>query len=284
MVAADGFPDAALEDIAYLALSESRLRILDSIAAESHTRGEVAEATGIARTTIDRIINELEERGWAQRTADGDYEATAVGERVVTEFRPFVGTMEAIRKLGEMVAWLPTDVVSIGLHHFTDATIRRPDPANPTAVATYFTDLFRGISDFHCLVGVAPPPALEKEMRDGVVTRDLSTEHVITAEELNYLRDHPERLPRWREYLDAGANVYLHDGPIPCNLFVMDETVIIGNSQSEVGPDLAIIESTNEAIRSWVLKTIERYREDAERLDASSFTRDATDATDNDRC
>lgn len=188
--------------------------------------------------------------------------------------------MAAIRKLGAMVAWLPIDEAPIGLHQFTDATIRRPDPANPTAVATYFTDLFRGISTFHCLVGVAPPPALEREMRDGVVAGDLRAEHVITAVELAYLLDHPERLPRWREYLDAGANVYLHDGPIPCNLFVMDETVIIGNSQSDVGPDLAILETTNENVRSWVLDVIAEYRGGAERLDAAAFAQSSIDTSD----
>lgn len=271
----------ALGDIGYLARSASRVRILDLLATEPYTRGEVEETTEIARTTIDRIINEFEERGWARRTTDGGYEATPTGKRIVTEFKPFVESMEAIRKLGDMVAWLPTDEVPIDLYHFTDVTLRRPDPADPTATASYMTDLLQGASEFHCLVGIAPPLAFEKSMRDGVVTRDLITEHVMTDEELRYLLDHPERLPRWREYVEAGANVYLHDGPIPCHLFVLDDTVIIGNTGSEIGPDLVAIETTNESIRSWVLEVINEYREDAKRLDTSSFTRTSRDSADN---
>lgn len=275
-----GFSESALADIAYLARSESRLQILDVLAAESKTRSEVQETTGIARTTIDRIINEFEDRGWARRTTGGGYAATPTGERVLREFEPFVESMAVIRTLGDMVAWLPTDEVPLGLHHLSNVRIKRPDPANPTATATYFTDLFRGTSEFHCLAGIAPLPDLEQAMRDAVVNRDMNTEHVITEAELEYLLEHPERLPRWRDYLEAGANVYRYDGPIPCNLFVMDDTVIIGNSQSDVGPDLVAIESTNETVRSWALEVIGLYREDATRLDASAFTTDSIDPTD----
>jgi hypothetical protein len=107
---------------------------------------------------------------------------------------------------------------------------------------------------------------------------------VITNEELQYLLDHPDRLPRWRDYLEAGANVYLYDGQIPCNLFVLDETVIIGNSQSEIGPDLVVIETTNETLRSWVLEVLDEYKADATPLDTASFTQTSNDVADDNPC
>jgi predicted transcriptional regulator len=265
------FPNQTLENIAYLARSESRVRILETLAGGSYTRNEVEEATDIARTTIDRIINEFEERGWAKRTAEGGYVATPTGERVITEFEPFVETMEAIRKLGDLVAWLPTDTVPIDLRHFDDATIRRPDPAEPTSTTSYLTALLREASEFRCLVGVAPPLAFEKTMRDGVVHGDLKTEHVITYQEYYYLLENQDRLPHWREYVEAGANLYLHDGPIPCNVLVFDDTVIIGNSQAEIGDPFVEIESRNETVRAWAYDVIREYKEDAKRLEAATF-------------
>lgn len=266
------FSDDALEDIAYLARSGSRLRVLAALATESYTRAELEEKTGVARTTVGRIINEFEERGWVRRTTDGEYEVTPLGKYVVSEFRPFVESIDAIRNLGNLVAWLPTDEVPISLDNFTDAVVRRPDPANPMSTVADFNTRLDGVSEFQCLVGIAPPILFEQRMRDAVVNRDLDTKHVITDEELNYLLDHPERWTRWREYLDAGANVYQYDGRVPCNLFVFDDTVIISNSQSDYGEPHVSIESVNDAVLSWAHEVIEKYKNEAERLNSAVFT------------
>lgn len=271
---AEEFSDGALEDIAYLARSGSRLRVLAALVTESYTRGELEEKTGVARTTVGRIINEFEERGWARRTTDGEYEVTPLGKYVFSEFRPFVESIDAIRNLGNLVAWLPTDEVPISLDNFTDAVVRRPDPANPMSTVADFNTRLDGVSEFQCLVGIAPPILFERRMRDAVVNRDLDTKHVITDEELNYLLDHPERWTRWREYLDAGANVYRYDGRVPCNLFVFDDTVIISNSQSDYGEPHVSIECVNEAVLSWAHELIEKYKNEAERLDSTVFTKE----------
>jgi len=264
-------PDGVLEDIAYLARSKHRVRILDLLTGASYTRGEVGGTTGIARTTIDRIVNEFEDRGWAERTTEGRYRATPTGERVATEFSPFVESMEAIRKLGDLVAWLPTDDVPIDLRHFKDATIRRPDPTDPTSTVSHLTTLLREASAFHCIVGVAPPVAFEKSMRDRVVSGELTTEHVITEGEYRYLLEDRERLPRWHEYAAAGANLYLHEGAVPCNLFVFDDTVFVAHSQGEVGDPLVGVESVDETVRSWALEVIREYKTNAAQLDADAF-------------
>ncbi|WP_137286794.1 helix-turn-helix transcriptional regulator [Halorussus salinisoli] len=267
------FATGALDDVAYLARSESRVRILDTLTSESYTRKEVEETTEIARTSIDRIIKEFEQRGWVHRSADGGYRATPTGEQVMAELGPFVESMAAIRKLGDLVAWLPRDVVDIDLAHFKDVTIRRPAPAEPTSTTSYLTELLGDASAFHCLVGVAPPLAFERVMRDSVVNGDLETEHVISAEEYYYLLERTDRLPRWREYIEAGGNVFLHDGSVPCNLFIFDDTLIIANSQSDIGEPLVGIESTNETVRSWALDVIREYKRAAKPLGASDFDR-----------
>lgn len=274
---ADTFPDGAIEDVAYLSRSGSRIRILDALATAPCTRSELKETTGIARTTVGRIINEFEERGWARRTTDGEYEATPTGSCIVSEFTPFVESIQAIRNLGDLVDWLPTDEIPIDLRHFTDATVRRPEPADPMSTVTDFNARLHGVSEFQCLVGIAPPIPFEREMADGVANRGLDTKHVITDEELNYLLDQPERLPRWREYVQSGANVYRYDGQIPCNLFVFDDTVIISNSKSDVGEPHVGIESENQAVLSWAREVIEKYRKDADQLDSTAFTVESSD-------
>lgn len=58
----DTVPIEALEDIAYLLRSPNRVRILDALTRDPYSRRELGEQTGTSRTTLDRIVNELEER------------------------------------------------------------------------------------------------------------------------------------------------------------------------------------------------------------------------------
>lgn len=275
---ADRFPGGALDDIAYLSRSVNRVRILDAIATEPSTRSELEKKTGISRTTVGRIINEFEERGWARRTSDGGYTAAPPGKRIIAEFRPFIQSMQVIGELGDLVAWLPVDEVPIDLHHFSDAIIHRPEPADPTSTLSEFTTRMDTAAEFQCLVRIAPPIPLERKMRDGVVDRGIETKHVITDGELDYLLDNPDRLRRWREYVDAGANVYRYDGQIPCNLFVFDDTVLIANTSSDFGEPHVVIESGNDEVLSWAHRVIENYRSEAERIDSAAFSVESDEA------
>lgn len=262
--------EQALRDVEYLARSANRIRILNALVREPNPPRELVELTGTSQSTLRRILSELEERGWAERTVDGTYAVTPAGEHVVDELAPFIESMETIRNLGDAIAWLPTEELSIGIRHFSDASVRRPEPNDPLAPSAFLTKQLRGTTEFRCLVRLAPPLAFEKEMRDAVCEGRLQTEHVITAGELAYLRDCPERLRRWREYLEAGANVYRYDGEIPCNLLLFDKTVLVGQAAPKSG-GCVFIESEDETVRLWAHDIITTYRADAERLHAEAF-------------
>ena len=264
-------PEDALEDIAYLARSSNRVRLLVILSSGSYTRRELRDLTEVAKTTIGRILNECSERGWTERTAAGTYTATPVGRQVVMEFMPLVESMSVIEELGETVAWFQATENPIGMGHLADATVVRPDPADPMAPVNAYVEDLRTASEFHCLVGVAPPESFEKAMRDGVVERGMRAEHVITEGEYAYLLDHPNRLPRWRAYIQAGANVYCYRGTLPCNVMIFDETVYIANTQSEYGEPYTVIESHDDTVLSWAHELVETYRNDAEQLDVGSF-------------
>jgi predicted transcriptional regulator len=253
----DATANDALEDIAYLSRSANRLRILEVIATAPHVPRAIADETDIPRSTLRRILTETVERGWAERTLNGEYVATRTGEVVAAETGRYVGAIRAIRALGDAVAWLPTEELTIGLRYFEDATVRRPEPNAMSAPSTFATELMREATEFACLVNVPPSLAFEQAMMNSVVDGRLRTKHVITEGELAVLRENPERSSRWQAYIEAGADLYCYDGPIPCNLLVIDETVLILNRQPEAPEG---IESTNPAVRSWAQEVIEDHR------------------------
>lgn len=264
-------PHDVLDDVAYLARSPNRVRLLATLASGAYTRGDLADRTAVASTTVSRIVNEFEERDWVERTEAGAYTVTPVGRQVVAEFTPFLESMSVLRTIGEAVAWLQAAEEPLDLRQLADATVLRPDPADPMApMNAYMADL-RSASEFRFLVGVAPPESFERAMRNGVVERGVAVEHVITRTEFEYLRDYPERLARWRGYVEAGANVYCVEGPVPCNLLIFDETVYIANTQSEYGEPYTVIRSDRGAVLDWARGLIEGYREVAERLGPDAF-------------
>jgi DNA-binding HxlR family transcriptional regulator len=173
-------PDEVLEDVAYLLRAETRTRVLDALAATSHTPRALSEHTDIPRSTLRRTLTEMVERGWVERTIDGEYVLTPPGEHVATETGRYLDAIAAIRVLGDAVAWLPDDELTVDLRHFSDATVRRPEPNAVSAPSTVATERLQEATEFSCLVNTLPSLGFERAMIRGVVDERLTTTHVIT--------------------------------------------------------------------------------------------------------
>lgn len=275
-------PTGALDDVAFLSRSANRVEILQAIASGPAPRRELASLTDTSRTTLDRIVNELEDRGWVERTTAGEYAATPAGRHLLGQFLSVVRSAEAIRQLGDAVAWLPTDELSIGLYHFADATVVRPDGDDPIDTVDYMTELIRPASTFRALTHLTPPGPFSRAMCEGVVSDRLTVEGVVTAGNLQRLRGQPDRRERWRDLLEAGAGLYRWDGPVPCNLWIADETVLIKGSDPEVVDEAygVPIVTEDETVRSWAHDLIDEYRDGATRVDVDDFTESASTADD----
>ncbi len=261
----------ALEHIDYLSRSPNRVVILDALTEGPSSRRELEEVTGVSRTTLDRIINELESRGWAERTTDGTYGATSTGVHLMRQFRPFLDSVEALEQLEGAVEWLPCDELEIGLEHFDNASIRRPVAGDPVDGVEYMTRLVRDASEFRTLTHLVPPNSLLRALRDGVVSDRLTVEAVSSQEDTT---DQSSRKQLWRDMVEAGAEFYRCAGPLPCNLWIIDETVLIkqsrpGSIEESYGAPIVVTDST---VRSWAHDLIDRYRADAARIDAEIFT------------
>ena len=265
-------PEAALEDVAYLSRSPNRVRILEALADGPHTRRELMDAIGTSRTTLGRILNELAERGWIERNTDGRYGATRTGEHVVDSFLPLVDAMATVRSLGEAANWLPASVHDVGIDAFRDATVHRPDPNAPLSFARDLADRIEDAESFRTLTYLAPPAhsvaeTLHERIRDDRVT----SEFVLAGGLVEHLVEDSERRRRWRESVESGAVLYEYGGYIPCNLFVIDGTVLVVNADTDAGPPGAFVESDDPRVLEWADDLIASHREEAERLDAGAF-------------
>lgn len=263
--------DDALSDIAYLGRSRNRVEILGAIVSQPYSPRELTDVTGTARSTLERILAELEERGWANRTPEGQYVATSAGNFVYDEFIPLVQTMEAIETLGEEIAWLPRDELTISLSHFSDATVRHPE--DPTEAIDYMAGIIRKTENFRVISNLRPPGVATDPIHDRVRSGQMRFDYVLTRDVLEYLSSHHERRERWLDSIEAGADLWVWEGSIPCNLWIFDDTVWIKNSSPESKQDTygVPIISDNDTVRSWGHDLIDQYRTAATPVDAMVF-------------
>lgn len=268
----------ALQDVAYLTRSRNRVRILGSVAETPGTPSEVVDVTGVSRSTLQRILSELDERGWVQRTQEGRYEATPAGTHIVNELVPFVRSIKAIRELDEAVASLPTDSFTVGLEHFTDVAVLEPQPNDPTAPGASFVELIRDTSELRCLVEIAAPVALLTTMRDRAANGALQSEHILSESLVQYIRDSPHRARTWTELTQSGADVFRFDGEIPCNLFILDETVLLGTTPPP-GEGCVLIETQRDAVQDWAHGIVDDHRMEADHLIGEGFNSDQTSSS-----
>lgn len=275
---AGSLPDGVLEAMAYLSRSENRIRILRALSQCQMEPRELTERTDIPRSTARRILTEMNERGWVERTLDGEYVATPSGELMTAETEQYLESIRAVQSLESAVSWLPEDELTIGIHHFGDARVIGHRTNDAVAPDTYAIERIRESNEFRNLTNIAPTLGFERALHDGVKAGTLSSEHVVTPGVLPELRMNDERQRRWQEYLTAGADLYLYEGDIPCNLFIMDDTVFIADSQLE---SLEYIEVDDQTVLSWAHHVIDSFRQDADQLSADSFAANSGSSPDN---
>lgn len=273
----DDVPSHILEDIVYLSRTENRIAVLDTLTEEPRSSRELREATGASKATVNRILNEFEERSWTRRTSDGSYEATPQAEHVAFQLRPFIGSLAAVRDLGEDLAILPVEELTIGpdkdltvgLHHFSDATVKRQRPEAHGVGRTRMLEATREASSMNVLSDTAPPRAMGELMQERAEKGDLPGTTVWTTELFEYLRAHPEQPPRWSDVIEGGRRIYKYDEQIPATLFVSDEVTLIWGVTGEMRRRVII--SENETVRRWALDVVERYRDRGEAIDPQAF-------------
>lgn len=255
--------ESALEEIAHLARSKHRFTVLENLADDRFEPSELVESTEASRPTLGRILNELEDRGWVERT-DSGYVATPAGKTIVSEFEPFREAMEAILRLGDAVEWIPREEFPIDLRHFHNAVVQAPGQDDPVEAHEFVTDLLREASTWRALTHLMAPTRKREAMLRGVQANRLEAVNVLTEEVIERLLADSERRAWLYNYVDGGATVARYDGTIPCNLFVIDDLVLIGDSYPESGNTYTVIVSSNDVVRTWAAELVDDLLENSE--------------------
>lgn len=257
--------ESTLDPVRVFGNSAHAVRVFEALADGPTTSRDLAERTGAARSTVGRILDRGESRGWI--ASEGSrYELTDLGGVMIEEFRDYLRTLEGVQRLGEDFQYLPEPAHELGYRHFRDATIVKPTVAYPAAPFDRMEEMIRTAERFPRVIARTVTPRHEE------ITWDLWEEGkevsggVLAASFLETLRSDPERAERWNEWGRTGK-IWIHEDPGITVLF-SDEVVLIGMGEEREDEVYAtgVLESENPAVLSWAESLFEAYRADAEPL------------------
>lgn len=247
--------DAPLEDIAYVARSPNRPAVLSALDEGPRTRRELDEETGASRATLARILGDLEERRWIERSGD-HYVITALGRLVAEEFAALIDTMDAVESIRDVAHLLPTEG-SLDLRAFADATVTRPDPADPTAHLDRAHEHVAGADSVDILATLALP-RIARVAAERLQRGELSFEATIPAGFARDLTPDADVRASFRDIVDGGGTIRLVEETIEHNVLVADDTVVLWLCDDE-GDDQGVLVTDDERVREWVERQIATY-------------------------
>lgn len=277
MAGPEGVPSDVLEDVAYLARSPNRVRVLEALITEPRSTRALREATDTTKTTLNRILNEFQERSWADRTAEGQYGATPQGEHVSIQFRALVDSLSVIQDLGENVAVLPANEMTIGdrqglpigIGPFADSTVKRQRPEAQGVGRDELLEAARQSKTMNVLTDMSHPRILGHIIEDRVNDGELSGSIVCTTGLVEYYEEAQKHPPNWGELIEAGFVMYRYGDTVPANIAVFDDVTLVWGAADQMRRRVII--SQDENVRGWAIDVVERYRSRSEPLDPELF-------------
>lgn len=271
-MAPHGDIEGALEVIEFHARSANRVKALDvlTVTNGSIERRTLEEVSEISRPTLSRILDDFEKRGWVIQDHHR-YEVTHLGEFVNQEFQRLIERMAVVQTLHEVVQWFPDDGYGFDLSRLSAADIVRPSKEDALAPTNNIVRRLETAEQVRLLSYTVLPVCFDvcrRKVVDGNQTVDL----VFDSSALTTVENNQTLIAGARDLLDSGSATLSHyDGELPYIVIITDEVVNLCLSGKDGSPR-AVIDTTDEAVRTWAETTFESYCRRATPLDSTLFT------------
>ncbi len=256
--------ESALEAIQFFANSANSVRVFEALANGVTTSSTLAERTGASRSTVARILDEGESRGWID-SEGSEYELTYIGEFMIEKFRTYLRTVEGAQQLGEAMNYLPEPARELDIRHLRDAEITVPTTDWPNARLNRALELYETGDTYRGLTQIGPH-VLVQRLADLVDRGQLEVEGVIEAEFIEGVLNDPERVGPWQTLADG---IWVYEGRIPLNMHIIDETVVLwlASVHGDEWDQYGLLETEHPSVMRWAESVYQEYRREAEPLD-----------------
>ncbi|MBX0298024.1 helix-turn-helix transcriptional regulator [Haloarcula nitratireducens] len=254
----------ALDAIRVFANSVNSVRIFEALTDGPTTSSDLAERTGASRSTVARVLNEGESRGWID-SVGSQYELTYVGKVMIKEFRDYQQTVEGIQQVGEVLNHLPEPAHELDIRHLRDARITIPTENWPDTHLNRALELYRAGNTYRGLTQNAPE-IFVRTLAELVEQGQLEFEAIIEAEFIEELIKDAERAKPWHSFADS---IWTYPGSIPFSMHIIDQSVVLwlGHIDDNQWEGAGLLETENNAVYEWAESVYEEYRAESTPLD-----------------
>lgn len=248
--------------------SPHSVRVFETLTDGATTSRTLVEQTGASRSTVARILDEGESRGWID-SEGSQYKLTHLGEVMIEEFRAYRQTIEGVQRLGDAIYWLPPPAQSLDFCHFRDVDIITAVPTNPAKPFDYVAELLLAATKKRSLATTAVPRFAELAYNQSEAG-ELDSELVIEASWFDALDENPGQVPLWRARAERDG-VWVYEGEVPVNLELYDDTVVIWLGEEQEKEEELVVRGVLVTevpdVVSWAASLYEDYRAEAVPLD-----------------
>lgn len=264
--------ESALSELEFLARSENRVRVLQLLAAEEHTRDALGDATNVSQATLSRILKDFQTRSWVRQTDTG-YVATATGSVLADGLTDVLRTIETEQKLRAVVPYLPAAAFEFDLTALADATITVPTQTKPTAPLKRVLDHIRTSETLRAVSHTFNERSLAV-VTDQVKAGAQTFEGVFAEETITTLAADPESWTRLTELAASdNAQLWVREADVPVAA-VLNPDVVTFLLRGENGLIQAAVETDSQSVRNWVANTIDRYQATATPFTPAAYAPD----------
>lgn len=254
-----------INDIEFLTRSKARVDILKQIAdAKTMTGRELKQQSNVSRTTVQRNLDALVDKGWTTRTHD-EYSISTCGDLIITKLDAFIDELHNINRLQPFLKWTSLSELDIDVTHLSDANVVVSSPSNPYAPVNKHVEALNTADDIRVILPSVGRDALEVTSRR-VREQGAHCEAIVQHNCINVLRDDPA----YRRHLDqlpdtTNFRIYEYDDEIPYYLGLIDDLVQIGVEDDD-GIPRALIETRKPAVRNWGDDVLCQYRDESQAI------------------
>lgn len=253
-----------VKEIAFLSRSSVRVHILAALSqCGPMDKRDLKSSLDGVRTTIQRNLNALEERGWIERTADG-YAITSCGRLVAATFTELLDRMSLALELRPAIRWLNLDEVGLEFHHLEEADITVADSANPYAPMDELVNLLRRATSVKAILPTLNRQLLEVCKRQGQAEGS-TIDILVDSEAVERFRSDTAYADLFDDVVEH-CSVYECDETLPYYLGLTSASVQLG-SVDENSIARVVIELGDDDIQAWARSDFESRRKHATRLD-----------------
>ena len=247
----------AVESICFLSRAESRASLMETLLESGPLdHRTLQQRLDYSRSTITRSLDSLSENGWVENS-DGGYQLTPAGRAIISEFRELLETVETAEQLAPFLEWFPLSSFDLSLSDLRDGELTTALAGDPLAPARKQATLLQSTTVFR---GLFPSMSIEsvRLVHERRLDSGFETESVVSSDVAEMMHHEPFA-PLLSELLSSGHHTIHVAEDVPMYLGIADGTTVQIGVEDDDGIPRALLETTNESVRTWAESMFSKY-------------------------